>query len=395
MKKVAVVILNWNGKDFLKKFLPSVLRSCATFNSVGRFESHVIVADNGSTDESKKIFKEVKEQFIESMSNKNPLYRKRGVSLIKWLQLQKNHGFALGYNNAIALIKEAEEFDYYILLNSDVYTPDGWLDSLINFMEYKPEVAACQPKILSWASYEKKTNNEKGVESFEYAGASGGYIDKWGFPFCRGRILSNVERDTRQYNTPLRTFWASGACLVIRREIWEKLNGFDGRFFAHMEEIDLCWRAALLGYEIWCNPQSKIYHVGGGTLPNNSPQKLFLNYRNSLLMLRKNIEPKYVFRKVFIRKLIDGLSALVYLFKGEFSFFTAVLKAHLSYNKMKRKFSSSPRDYKIYKQQHILQTHSNSKVKKRAFSGLYGVYYKSIVLSYLKGKKRFDDLRFY
>ena len=307
--KVAVTILNWNGKGFLEKFLPSLFNSLQQSKS----EADLIIADNASTDGS-----------IEAFSD-NPK--------IKWIQLDRNYGFTGGYNRAF---EKLDGYKYYVLINSDIEVTDGWLDTLTDFMENHPQVSACQPKILSYAN----------KNQFEYAGASGGFIDKWGFPLCRGRILSCVEEDKSQYDNPQRCFWASGACMVVRSDIYRKLGGLEEEFFAHMEEIDFCWRAALAGGEIWCVPQSKVYHVGGGTLPNNSPRKLYFNYRNNLLMLWKNLPKKRKGAKIFIRKCIDGLSAVCYIFQGKFSYFKSVTKAHRDYSKLKKEETISPRKEK-------------------------------------------------
>ena len=334
--KVAVTILNWNGKGFLEKFLPSLFNSLQQSKS----EADLIIADNASTDGS-----------IESFST-NPK--------IKWIQLDKNYGFTGGYNRAF---EKLDGYKYYVLINSDIEVTDGWLDILIDFMEEHPEASACQPKILSYA-------NKK---QFEYAGAAGGFIDKWGFPLCRGRILSCVEDDNGQYDNPQRCFWASGACMVVRSDTYHKLGGLEEEFFAHMEEIDFCWRAALAGGQIWCVPQSKVYHVGGGTLPNNSPRKLYLNYRNNILMLWKNLPEKGKNTKIFLRKCIDGLSAVCYVFQGKFSYFKSVVKAHRDYRKLKAKVTVSPNG-------------------KGALP--YGMLPYSIIRKFFTGKKKFSQLPF-
>ena len=336
--KTAVVILNWNGKSFLEKFLPSL------FNSLPEY-SDLIIADNASTDGSK-----------EAVSNEK----------IRWIQLDKNYGFTGGYDKAFEIIKDQADYNYYVLINSDILVTDGWLEPLTEFMESHPEAAACQPKILSY------NHHEKGEEQFEYAGASGGFIDRWGFPLCRGRILSCLEEDKGQYDTPIRCFWASGACMVVRSSVWHQLGGLDDKFFAHMEEIDFCWRASLLGYQIWCIPQSKVYHVGGGTLPNNSPRKLFLNYRNNLLMLWKNLPQRHKKDKIFIRKCLDGLSAVCYIFQGKFSYFNSVIKAHRDYRKLKKEARVS--------------------ITKEALP--YGMLPYSIIRKFFTGKKKFSQLNF-
>ena len=362
MKRVAVVILNWNGENFLKKFLPSVLSSCCEKEE--GLEAEVIVADNGSSDNSHKAFSAVC----------------GGSSSCRWIQLDKNYGFTGGYNRAIQILNTQQSgalgYDYFILLNSDIYTPAGWLSPLISFMEAHPQAAVCQPKILAYkySKFDTEDSGGSSSDSFEYAGACGGFIDKFGFPFCRGRILSSIEKDSGQYDTPLRTFWATGACMVVRSGVWKELGGLDEGFFAHMEEIDFCWRAALLGHEIWCVPQSAVYHVGGGTLPNNSPRKLFFNYRNNLLMLRKNLPAHLVSKKIFLRKIIDGLSAVAYCLQLKFSFALSVFKAHRDYNKKKRSLTPSPRVESAEK--HLL----------------YGVYPHSIIFRFFTGRRTYNKL---
>lgn len=292
MTKVAIVILNWNGLDFLKRFLPNVVQN----SSLEGVE--VYVADNGSTDNS--VF-----------------YLKENHKSVKVIQLDINYGFAKGYNLALKQI----DAEYYILLNSDVDVPNGWLNPLIQFMDSNPNAGACMPKILDFNK----------PSFFEYAGAAGGFIDFLGYPFCRGRILSSIEEDNGQYDSPLEIFWASGACLFIRAKVFWEVGGLDDDFFAHMEEIDLCWRTKNLGYSIWCIPSSKIYHVGGGTLPNNNPRKLYYNYRNSLYMLFKNLPKRRIIVVFPIRLILDGLSALAYLVNRKFGFFKAVFKSHMTF----------------------------------------------------------------
>jgi hypothetical protein len=330
--KVAVVILNWNGKGFLEKFLPSL------FNSLPSY-AELIVADNASTDGSRQAVHNEK---------------------IQWIQLDKNYGFTGGYNRAF---EKLDGYKYYVLINSDIEITEGWLETLTDFMEKHPEASACQPKILSYAN----------KDHFEYAGAGGGFIDRWGFPLCRGRILSCIEEDKGQYDSPIQCFWASGACMVVRSDVWRRLGGLDEEFFAHMEEIDFCWRASLAGGQIWCVPQSKVYHVGGGTLPNNSPRKLYLNYRNNLLMLWKNLPAKHKNGKIFLRKCIDGLSAVCYVFQGKFSYFKSVVKAHRDYRKLKAKVTVTPNE-------------------KGALP--YGMLPYSIIRKFFTGKKRFSQLTF-
>lgn len=292
MTDIAVVILNFNGIGFLRSFLETVVKYS------GQNNTEVYVADNGSTDGSLTWLSE----------------NRRDVKLIN---LGTNHGFAGGYNLALNQIKAK----YYVLLNSDVEVTEGWLTPLTEHLENNQGVAACQPKILSWSIR----------DHFEYAGASGGFIDKYGYPFCRGRILNHVEKDEGQYNKDATIFWSSGACMMIRSEAWERCGGFDAAFFAHMEEIDLCWRLNNAGYKISCIPASVVYHVGGGTLPYDSPFKTYLNFRNSLFLLYKNLEKTDLRRTMFIRRLLDGFAAIVFLFTGRVSSFLSVLKAHRDY----------------------------------------------------------------
>jgi hypothetical protein len=289
--KVSVVILNWNGKHFLEKFLPTLIENTNIPNT------EIVVADNGSTDGSNDTLEAFKS--------------------VKKIYLDKNYGFTGGYNRALSQI----DSEYYVLLNSDIETPKGWLEPMIEFMDANPTIAASAPKLLDY--------NRK--EYFEYAGAAGGFIDLFGYPFCRGRILSAIEKDYGQYDTPLQIFWASGACMMIRSEIFKKVGGFDEDFFAHMEEIDLCWRLQNQGYKVFSVPQSYVYHVGGGTLPNNNPFKLYLNYRNNLWMLHKNLSVRALWIIIPIRIALDILSAFVYLFAGRITFFKSVFKAHSQY----------------------------------------------------------------
>lgn len=292
MSETAIVILNWNGLEFLKKFLGTVVKYS------GSPDTAVYVADNGSTDDSVKWIRE----------NHNT---------VNIISLDKNYGFAGGYNLALEQVSAR----YYLLLNSDIEVTDGWLTPLVSYMNENPSSAACQPKILSW--YRK--------DHFEYAGASGGYIDKYGYPFCRGRIFNHIEKDDGRYNNNVRIFWSSGACMMVRAEAWKKCGGFDASFFAHMEEIDLCWRFNRAGYRLECLPSSVVFHIGGGTLPYDSPYKTYLNFRNSLFVLYKNLGAENFRRTIFIRKLLDGVAAIVFLFSGRFGSFVSVLKAHMDY----------------------------------------------------------------
>ncbi len=294
MVKTAVVILNWNGKDWLKKFLETTLKF-----SVGS-DTIVYLADNGSTDGS-----------IEWAENiRGPL----GI-----IRLEKNHGFAGGYNLALSRITA----EYFVLLNSDVEVTEGWLRPLIGYMDNNRDVAACQPKIKSYSN----------KDYFEYAGAAGGYIDKFGYTFCRGRIFDNVEKDEGQYDSNADIFWASGACMIVRSDAWKKCGGFDDDFFAHMEEVDLCWRFHLAGYRVTCIPESVIYHAGGGTLPYDTEKKTYLNFRNNLFLLYKNL-PESRLRKIIpFRKTLDFIAAIMFLMKGRTGSFNAIFKAHKDFDK--------------------------------------------------------------
>lgn len=289
--KVAVVILNWNGEHFLKKFLPTLIENTP------KSEVEIVVADNGSADGSLEVLK--------------------SFPSVRTISLDKNYGYTGGYNRALSQIRA----EYYVLLNSDIETPKGWLEPLVAFMDSNPHVAACAPKLIDY--------NRK--QFFEYAGAAGGFIDLFGYPFCRGRILSVIEADNGQYDDPMPIFWASGACMMVRSSGFWEVGGFDDDFFAHMEEIDLCWRLQNRGYLIYSIPSSVVYHVGGGTLPNNNPYKLFLNYRNNLFMLHKNLSLRALIMVIPVRIVLDAFSAFVYLINGRLSFTKAVFKAHKQY----------------------------------------------------------------
>ena len=288
LTEVAIVILNYNGRDYLRKFLPILLRYSKGYRT--------IVADNASTDNSVDI---LQQEFPE----------------VELLQLKENYGYAGGYNKALEQIKAP----YYLLLNSDVEVTDGWLDPMVRLLESDPQIAACQPKILS---YHQPTH-------FEYAGAAGGFLDTLAYPFCRGRIFETLEEDRGQYNENIPIFWASGACLLVRADLFHQAGGFDDRFFAHMEEIDLCWRFHSAGYKVYACGQSKVFHVGGGTLPKDNPRKTFLNFRNGLWMLIKNSAPIQLGWKLPMRLLLDWLAVLHFLKKGQTKDGQAVLKAHV------------------------------------------------------------------
>ena len=288
---VAVVILNWNGRKFLEQFLPAL-----TASSYPGME--IVVADNGSTDDSVAFL--------------NAHYP--GV---KQIMNHTNLGFANGYNKAL----EQVNAKYYVLLNSDVEVTMHWLEPMVALMEKDSRIGACQPKLLAW--------HQK--DSFEYAGGSGGWLDAFGYPFCRGRIFDVCEKDTGQYDDAVPVFWASGAALMIRAELYHQAGGFDGYFFAHQEEIDLCWRVQRLGYEVYACPASVVYHVGGGTLPKGNARKVFLNFRNNLIMLYKNLPWSQKIWKLPVRIMLDALSAWKNVPAGEFSYFWAVVKAHLAF----------------------------------------------------------------
>lgn len=287
--KVAIVILNYNGKAHLERYLPSVIEHSAPHE--------IIVADNASTDESLDFLKQNHPQ-IPLIINK------------------ENGGFAKGYNDALAQV----EADYYVLLNSDVEVTANWVDAIIERMESNPKVVAAQPKILSYTEKNK----------FEHAGAAGGFIDKNYYPFCRGRIFSSAEEDHGQYDSELQIFWATGACMFIRAKAFHDAGGFDADFFAHMEEIDLCWRLQNMGHEIWCYPSSTVYHFGGGTLNYMSPFKTFLNFRNNLYMIHKNHDG-FVLGIILKRLVLDGIAGAKFFFGGQFKHTWAVLKAHFAY----------------------------------------------------------------
>jgi len=357
--KTAVVILNWNGRDFLRKFLPGLV------SSLDGFDAKVIVADNASTDGSLEL---LRSEFPE----------------VRTVKFQKNHGFTGGYNRAFTSIKKKfPEIEYFLLINSDIEVNPDWFYPIEEWMDLHDECAACAPKLLSYQDRSR----------FEYAGAAGGYIDAMGYPFCRGRVLKRVEEDKGQYDTPVDVLWASGACLMFRASVWTALKGLDERFFAHMEEIDLCWRARLAGWRVCVVPRSVVYHVGGGTLPQGSPLKLELNYRNNLLMLEKNLarhealallyelmavgaddfavgfdpvnncrasfeemdrkmqallieesaraakrySAKIIRRRIFL----DRCSSLVYLLQGHKDYALAVHRAHKDYRKLSKRIEKS------------------------------------------------------
>ncbi len=301
--KTAIVILNWNGAQMLRRFLPSVIAH--TPDECAR----IIVADNGSTDDSLAV-----------LAAEFPA--------VEVITLDQNYGFAEGYNQALRRV--GEDYDSYLLLNSDVEVPEGWLQPMLDYMENHPDVAACQPKLRA---HHTPTH-------FEYAGAAGGYIDSLGYPFCRGRIFDTVEADEGQYDQEADIFWATGAALLIRSAVYWEVGGLDGRFFAHQEEIDLCWRLRSRAYRIVCVPQSVVYHLGGGTLPKENPRKTFLNFRNNLLLLYKNLPQRRLRKVFFLRFWLDALASLVFLLKGEGRSFRAVWQARREFRRIKQDFAS-------------------------------------------------------
>lgn len=304
MDKLAVVILNWNGVEMLKKYLPSVLAH-------SRDEAVVYVADNASTDESVAL---LKESFPE----------------VRLILLEKNWGFAEGYNRALQQI----EAEYYLLLNSDIEVTPHWLTPMLAFMEKHPDVAACQPKLLSIFRR----------DCFEYAGACGGYMDSYGYPFCRGRVFDVVEQDYGQYDQPALIHWATGAALLVRARIYKEVGGLDGRFFAHQEEIDMCWRMRIRGYQLYCLPESVVYHVGGGTLPKSNPMKTYLNFRNNLTMLYKCLPEAELAHVMRVRWFLDYLAAFQTLvLKRNVGDFKAIYRARSAFKQWRKDFDNDRR----------------------------------------------------
>lgn len=292
MLKVAVVILNWNGKKLLEQFLPSIL-----LHSTNEYSS-IYVADNASTDNSVAFLKAT-------------------YPTVNIIQNSENSGYAKGYNNALKNIKA----DIFVLVNSDIEVTTNWIEPVVNFFETNAEVAIVQPKIKDF----------KNKDYFEYAGAAGGFIDAYGYPFCRGRIFDTIEKDTSQYNNTEEIFWASGACFFVRADVFNQLNGFDDSYFAHQEEIDLCWRAINTGFKIFYMPSSVVYHVGGATLHNSNPKKTYLNFRNSLITLVKNLPSNKLFEVIVIRLILDGIAGLKFLIELMPSHTWAILKGHISF----------------------------------------------------------------
>ena len=297
--KVAIVILNWNGAKLLCQFLPNVIEN-SQLEGV-----EVIVADNASTDNSLEV---LKTEFPHTPT----------------IILEDNYGFAGGYNRALAQV----EAEYYLLLNSDVEVTKGWLTPLIEALDNDKNVASVMPKILDY----------KNKSYFEYAGAAGGFIDTYGYPYCRGRMFYNVEEDKGQYNTPTDVFWTTGCCMLIRSSVYNELNGLDEDFFAHQEEIDLCWQIKNRGYRLQCLPQSTVYHVGGASLNMGHPRKTFLNFRNNLLMLYKNLPEDKLHKVIAVRFILDGIAGVRFIFTDGIKHTMAVVKAHQEYRKLLPKF---------------------------------------------------------
>lgn len=336
--KLAIVILNWNGRAMLAQYLPTVIE-------YSRDQATVIVADNASTDDSVSMLRKHFPQL--------PL-----------VLLDKNYGFADGYNRALKQI----DAEYYLLLNSDVEVTHHWLDPLLEFMDTHPEAAACQPKLLSMTDR----------DSFEYAGASGGYIDRLGYPFCRGRVFDTVERDEGQYDYRCEVFWATGACLLIRSKDYWEAGGLDARFFAHNEEIDLCWRLHLLGRKVFCVPESEVYHVGGGTLPKKNPMKTFLNFRNNLTMLYKNLPEEELRTVMRWRWLLDYLAAFeTLIINRNWADCRAIFRARCAFKRWKHDFDDDRR--------RIQQSRKQGEADGRKPYSILWQYY-------ARGRKHFSDL---
>ena len=335
MNKLAIVILNWNGQKFLERFLPVLLRFSPSY-------SEVIIADNNSSDNS-----------VEFLQTNYPS--------LKIIQNPTNGGFSKGYNDALKQI----EAEYYCLLNSDVEVTENWIEPIVSLLDNHSNVAVVQPKLLSY-------NNKN---HFEYAGACGGFLDHLGYPFCRGRVFESLEEDKGQYDSAMEVFWATGAALFVRSSIYHQLNGLDEDFFAHMEEIDFCWRVKNLGYTIMVEPKSVIYHVGGGTLPKNSAKKTYLNFRNNMFLLIKNLPKEKIFPIFLIRFPLDMIAAMFFLFQGHWKDTCAVFHAQFSFLRQFRKMKNK-------------RTVINKLVYKQTFQ-------KSIVFEhYIKKKKKFNGNQF-
>ena len=329
---ISIVILNYNGAAMLRRFLPSVLAHSG--------EAEIIVADNASTDASRDV---LRDEF----------------PAVRTILLDQNYGFAEGYNQALRQV----EADVFVLLNSDVEVTPGWLTPLITYLEAHPECAALQPKIRQWAEPADSAVRQR----FEYAGASGGYLDRYGYPYCRGRVFGTLEQDRGQYDTPVPVLWATGAALVIRAADWRESGGLDGRFFAHQEEIDLCWRLRARGRSIVCVPQSVVFHVGGGTLPTGSPRKNYLNFRNNLLLLYKNLPERDLRPVLRLRRWLDLVAALKELLTGHWQNFRAIRRARRDFRKLRP-------EYEAVRADNLRRTTTDLIPERTAFSLLWQYY---------------------
>ena len=350
--RTAIVILNWNTRDYLLRFLPGILASAGHTRTAEGWQRgplhEVIVADNGSTDGSMAV-----------MAEHFP-----GVRTIAF---SENYGFTGGYNRALAALEE-EGFAYYLLLNSDIEVPQGWLEPLVDWMDTHPECGACGPKLHGWTQRDR----------FEYAGAAGGFLDALGYAFCRGRVLKRVETDEGQYDTPKNVLWVTGACLLVRSRLWKELGGLDGRFFAHFEEIDLCWRLRIRGRKIVCVPESRVYHVGGGTLPKANPMKTFLNFRNNLTMLYKCLPEKDLKPVMRWRWVLDYVAAWeMLILKGNVGDFKAVYRARRAFKRWRKDFAAD--------RQAIQASAVTKKIPERRDCALLWQYY-------VKGRKTFKQI---
>ncbi len=335
---VAVVILNFNGKNYLEKFLPTIL----SFS----LESKIFIADNNSSDDSISFLKDCFPNVVV-------------------IKIDANYGYSKGYNIALKQINAS----YYILLNNDVEVTKDWISPLLFLMESNSKIAACQPKILDY----------KNQKVFEYAGAAGGFLDNYGYPFCQGRIFNTIENDFEQYQEAKEIFWTSGACMMIRADAFWDVEGFDNDFFAHMEEIDLCWRLKNIGYSVFVEPKSKVYHIGGGTLNKISTKKTFLNFRNNLITITKNDFSNNLILKLVLRFILDGIAAINFLLKAQPNHFIAVIRAHFSYY--------------YYLPSSISKRKKNKKLSNFNFTKSL-IYKGSIVLDYfIKSKRKFSDLK--
>ncbi len=331
---ISIVILNYNGAAMLRRFLPSVLTHSG--------EAEVIVADNASTDASRDV---LRDEF----------------PAVRTILLDRNYGFAEGYNQALRQV----EADVFVLLNSDVEVTPGWLTPLIAYLESHPECAALQPKIRQWAEPADSAVRQR----FEYAGASGGYLDRYGYPYCRGRVFGTLEDDCGQYDTPVPVLWATGAALVIRAADWRESGGLDGRFFAHQEEIDLCWRLRSRGRSIVCVPQSVVFHVGGGTLPTGSPRKNYLNFRNNLLLLYKNLPERDLRPVLRLRRWLDLVAALKELLTGHWQNFRAIRRARRDFRKLRP-------EYEAVRADNLRRATTDLIPERTAFSLLWQYYFR-------------------